>query len=444
MHEPDLLVVGGGPAGISAALAAAAAGLSVLLCEQRSALGGAIHRQPAEGVPPVPAAPSLAGRWADLAARLAASRVRVLTRHAFLGIDSTDAVLVDDRAAGRVQVFRPRAVVLAGGAVERVRPRPGWHLPGVATAGGLQVMLKEGRAPEGRVLLAGSGPLLLALAAQMTEAGCPPVAVVEAGNPLARPVAALGLLARPHLLADTASLIMPVLRRRFAWRRGTELTAILPSGAALVACLRCADGREERLVVDRIALHDGLRPNDFALPAMGRDGGGLLIERAGDVREILGAHAAEADGTGVGRRIAARLTGRPVPGEPPAVARARRFQASLARLFAPAAGGIALADLPAETVLCRCENRTVGDLKGLLSGPDALSPRELRLNGRFGMGACQGRFCMDHALAVVEALRPAAQPPDASAVGGRRWPLRPVCLSALADAVPGNAQTPPS
>ena len=443
MGEPDLLVVGGGPAGISAALAAAAAGLSVLLCEQRSALGGAIHRQPAEGVPPVPAAPSLAGRWADLAARLAASPVRVLTRHAFLGIDSTDVVLVDDRAAGRVRVFRPRAVVLAGGAVERVRPRPGWHLPGVATAGGLQVMLKEGRAPQGRVLLAGSGPLLMALAAQMSAAGCPPVAVVEAGNPFMQPVAALGLLAGPRLLADTASLMMPVLRRRFAWHRSTELTAILPSGGALVACLRRADGREERLVVDRIALHDGLRPNDFALPALRRDGG-LLIERAGDVREILGAHAAEADGTGAGRRIAARLAGRPVPGEPPAVARARRFQASLAGLFAPAAGGMTLADLPAETVLCRCENRTVGDLKGLLSGPDALSPRELRLNGRFGMGACQGRFCMDHALAVVEALRPAAHPPDAAVVGGRRWPLRPVCLSALADAVPGNGQAPPS
>ncbi|HSX73671.1 MAG TPA: FAD-dependent oxidoreductase [Shinella sp.] len=443
MGEPDLLVVGGGPAGISAALATAAAGLSVLLCEQRSALGGAIHRQPAEGVPPVPAAPSLAGRWADLAARLAASPVRVLTRHAFLGIDSTDAVLVDDRAAGRARVFRPRAVVLAGGAVERVRPRPGWHLPGVATAGGFQVMLKEGRAPQGRVLLAGSGPLLMALAAQMSAAGCPPVAVVEAGNPLMQPVAALGLLAGPRLLADTASLMMPVLRRRFAWHRSTELTAILPSGTALVACLRRADGREERLVVDRIALHDGLRPNDFALPAL-RGDGGLLIERAGDVREILGAHAAEADGTGAGRRIAARLAGRPVPDEPPAVARARRFQASLAGLFAPAAGGMTLADLPAETVLCRCENRTVGDLKGLLSGPDALSPRELRLNGRFGMGACQGRFCMDHALAVVEALRPAAHPPDAAAVGGRRWPLRPVCLSALADAVPGSGQAPPS
>ncbi|WLR95550.1 NAD(P)/FAD-dependent oxidoreductase [Shinella zoogloeoides] len=443
MVEPDLLVVGGGPAGISAALAATTAGLSVLLCEQRSALGGAIHRQPAEGVPPVPAVPSLAGRWADLSARLAAAPVRVLTRHAFLGIDSTDAVLVDDRAAGKVRVFRPRAVVLAGGAVERVRPRPGWHLPGVATAGGLQVMLKEGRAPKGRVLLAGSGPLLLALAAQMTAAGCPPVAVVEAGNTLAHPAAALGLLAQPRLVADTASMMMPVLRRRFAWWRGTELTAISASGERLVACLRRNDGHEERLEVDRIALHDGLRPNDFALPAM-RRAGGILIERAGDVREVLGAHAAEADGTRAGHTIAARLTGRPVQGEPSAIARARTFQAALAGLFSPATGSANLADLPAETVLCRCENRTVGELKGLLSGPDALSPRELRLNGRFGMGACQGRFCMDHTLAVVEALRPAAHSLDAAAVGGHRWPLRPVCLSALADAIPGSAQAPPS
>lgn len=442
MVDPDLLVVGGGPAGVSAALAAAAAGLTVFLCEQRSALGGAIHRQSAQGAPPIPAPLSLAGRWADLSARLTVAPVHVLTRHAFLGIDSTNAVLIDDRATGRVRVFRPRAVVLAGGAVECVYPRPGWHLPGVVTAGGLQVLLKEGRVPQGRVLLAGSGPLLLALAAQMTALTCPPVAVVEAGNPLAHPAAALRLVAWPRFTVDTASLMSPVLRRRFPWRRDTGLVGILPSGESLIACLRHRDGREERLQVERIALHDGLRSNDFGLPAM-RHAGGLLVEHAGDAREILGAQAAETDGTRAGREIVARLAGRSVPGEPRAIARSRTFQSVLADLFARSAGSVNLADLPAETVLCRCENRTIGELRALLSGPDTLSPRELRLNGRFGMGACQGRFCLEHTLAVAESLRPAAQLSNAT-TGTRRWPLRPVCLSALADAVSGHTQAPPS
>ena len=75
MREADVMVVGGGPAGVSAAIEAAKSGLSVMLCEQRPALGGAIHRQPAEGAAPVAVLPSLRGRWQALSAELSASGV---------------------------------------------------------------------------------------------------------------------------------------------------------------------------------------------------------------------------------------------------------------------------------------------------------------------------------------------------------------------------------
>ncbi|MDX0799585.1 FAD-dependent oxidoreductase [Sinorhizobium medicae] len=436
MREADIIVVGGGPAGVSAAVEAAKSGLSVVLCEQRPALGGAIHRQPAEGAAPVAALPSLARRWQSLSAKLSASRVEVRTRRAFVGIDSTGAVLIDDRAAGKVEVRRPRALILACGAVERVRPRPGWHLPGVAAAGGLQVMLKEGRVPEGRVLLAGSGPLLLALAAQMTAAGNPPVAVVEEGDPVSRPLAATRLLTHPFILPDMAVLMMPVLLRRFLWRRGTRLTEITQSADMLSARLRAPDGREERFEVDRIGLHDGLRANDFGLTA--DPPSGLVILRAGDLREVLGAHAAEADGAEAGREAAARLEGRPSCGSRSAMRRHRALQHRLSRIFAPAQGATVLRDCPDETVICRCEGRTIGHLKEQLAGPDAISARELRLNGRFGMGACQGRFCSEWALSLMSELRRSAgvpaSPPDFAETGVCRWPLRPVALSSLANA----------
>ncbi|MDX0424057.1 pyruvate/2-oxoglutarate dehydrogenase complex dihydrolipoamide dehydrogenase (E3) component [Sinorhizobium medicae] len=436
MREADIIVVGGGPAGVSAAVEAAKSGLSVVLCEQRPALGGAIHRQPAEGAAPVAALPSLARRWQSLSAKLSASPVEVRTRRAFVGIDSTGAVLIDDRAAGKVEVRRPRALILACGAVERVRPRPGWHLPGVAAAGGLQVMLKEGRVPEGRVLLAGSGPLLLALAAQMTAAGNPPVAVVEEGDPVSRPLAATRLLTHPFILPDMAVLMMPVLLRRFLWRRGTRLTEITQSADMLSARLRAPDGREERFEVDRIGLHDGLRANDFGLTA--DPPSGLVILRAGDLREVLGAHAAEADGAEAGREAAARLEGRPPCGSRSAMRRHRALQHRLSRIFAPAQGATVLRDCPDETVICRCEGRTIGHLKEQLAGPDAVSARELRLNGRFGMGACQGRFCSEWALSLMSELRRSAgvpaSPPDFAETGVCRWPLRPVALSSLANA----------
>jgi NADPH-dependent 2,4-dienoyl-CoA reductase/sulfur reductase-like enzyme len=433
MREADVIVVGGGPAGVSASIEAARSGLSVMLCEQRPALGGAIHRQPAEGAAAVAVLPSLRGRWQALSAELSASGVDVRTRRAFVGIDSTGAVLIEDRAAGKVEVRRPRALILGCGAVERVRPRPGWHLPGVAAAGGLQVMLKEGRVPEGRILLAGSGPLLLALAAQMTAAGNPPVAVIEEGDPASRPLSAVRLLAHPSILPDMAALMMPVLLRRVVWRRGTRLTEIARSGDMLAACLIASNGREERIEVDRIGLHDGLRPNDFGLPANDATAG-LVILRAGDVREVLGAHAAEADGAEAGREAAARLAGRAPCSGRSGIRRPRSLQTSLSRLFAPVQGAPILRDCPGETVICRCENRTIGNLKAQMSGPDTVSARELRLNGRFGMGACQGRFCTEWTLSLMSELRPAAAPSRIAEMGACRWPLRPVPLSSLAKA----------
>ncbi|GCA49515.1 hydrogen cyanide synthase subunit HcnB [Sinorhizobium sp. KGO-5] len=433
MREADVMVVGGGPAGVSAAIEAAKSGLSVTLCEQRPALGGAIHRQPAEGAAPIAVLPSLRGRWQALSAELSASSVDVRTRRAFVGIDSTGAVLIEDRAAGKVEVRRPRALILSCGAVERVRPRPGWHLPGVAAAGGLQVMLKEGRVPEGRILLAGSGPLLLALAAQMTAAGNPPVAVIEEGDPASRPLAAVRLLAHPSILADMAALMLPVLLRRVVWRRGTRLTEITRSGDMLTACLIASNGREERIEVDRIGLHDGLRPNDFGLPTNDA-AAGLVILRAGDVREVLGAHAAEADGAEAGREAAARLAGRAPRSGRSGIRPLRSLQTSLSRLFAPVRDAPILGDCPDETVICRCENRTIGHLKAQMSGLDTVSARELRLNGRFGMGACQGRFCTEWTLSLMSELRPAAAPASIAEMGACRWPLRPVPLSSLAKA----------
>jgi hypothetical protein len=439
MGEHDILVVGGGPAGIAAAAAAARAGLSVCLIEMRPSLGGAIYRQPAAGARPIAPLPSLRGRWTSLQSELAASGAEVALRCSFIGVDSTGAVLIDNRVTGRVETMRPRVLITACGAVEEVRPRPGWQLPGVVAAGGMQVMLKEGRVPEGRILLAGSGPLLLALAKQLTAAGNAPLAVVEAGDPVAHPLASLALLAKPSLLSDMAVLMKPVLLQRFAWRRAVQLEAIEQAGGGLVASLRLRSGDLERIEVDLIALHDGLRSNDFGLPAEGVLNG-LIVLRAGDGREVLGAHAAEADGRRAGREAAARIKKQALPLSLPILTRERRLQAKLAAIFRPPDRTAAVLACPDETIICRCEHRTLGDLKAQLSGPDAMSGRELRLNGRFGMGACQGRFCLSTTLSLMSALKPDTLSAEVSKVAGQRWPFRPVALAALAEADPVQDQ----
>lgn len=439
MTDPDLLVIGGGPAGIAAAVRAADAGASVVLAEMRPALGGAFHRRPIEGVEPWPIGREGERRWARLDEGLVRTGIVPRLRTAFLGLDGAGAALLEDRVAGRVETCRPRAIILATGALESVRPRPGWHLPGVVTAGGLQVMMKEtGRIPEGRILLAGSGPLLIALAGQLTAHGRPPVAVVEAADPFTKMVAGLGLLAHPRHLAEAAVHLGRLALARVPWRRATVLETITPKGDAFEVTLRDRRGRRTTLEVDHVALHDGIRPNDHGLPAANETpGAGPIVVAAGDGREVLGVVAAEIDGERAADRALALIGRRPEASRDHTrrLARERHAQAVLARVFAPARPLDPLETLPDDTVLCRCEGRTIGDLKALFAGADTPAGREIKLTGRFAMGLCQGRFCAHWVAEASARLGPGAPAPRPRDLTGDRWPARPVPIAALA-AVP--------
>jgi NADPH-dependent 2,4-dienoyl-CoA reductase/sulfur reductase-like enzyme len=448
MTAAPVLVVGGGPAGLAAAARLAAAGHPVDLVELRPALGGAYHRRPLPGVTPPPLGAEADRRWARLAAGIERPEIRVRLRSAFLGIDGAGCALVEDRAGPHVEALRPAAAVIATGAVELVRPRPGWDLPGVTTVGALQVMLKEtGRLPEGRILLAGSGPLLVAAAGQLTAAGRAPLAVVEAGDPMRRPFAGLGLVAHPDRLVEAAGHLARLAVSRVPWRRATTVEAIEADGDRLRVTLRDRHDRRETLTVDHVALHDGIRPNDFGFPGPKEASvDGPLVVYAGDCREVLGAGAAEIDGLLAADRVASLLAerGSAVADDRARLARDRRLQALLARLFAPALPLVPIERLPGETVLCRCEGRTVGDLVGLLDGVDVPGGREIKLSGRFAMGLCQGRFCAHWVAEAAAGLHPEAAAPTPRDLTGRRWPARPVSIAALvASASASDPSHPP-
>ncbi len=416
MSGARVLVVGAGLAGLAAAVELARAGIAVLVVDQAMRPGGAVHRQPLPGGRSL-ASPAQARRWRALMSEVEAQRERIefACETRFGGIDHSGAVLLTGAAPA---LFRPRALVLAVGAREAVQPRPGWTLPGVTTAGALQTLLKTtGTPPQGRVLLAGSGPLLLALGAELVRTGRPPLAIIEAGQPFSHPAPSLRLPV--SYMVEAARHLARLVAARVPILTGAHLRRIAPDAGALMGEVDTRHG-PRRFLADHIGLHDGIRPNDAGLT----DCAALPVLRLGDCREALGAAAALADGRARGRALAAQLTGTTPPTATSALAREAAAQARLARIYAHD-GAAQLTDLPDDTVICRCEARTLADLKAL--GP-APSTRQLRLDGRFGMGACQGRFCAEWVARIVasdfgDTPRPV--------LGQPRWPARPISVADL-------------
>ena len=440
MTEVDVLVVGGGPAGVAAACTTSRAGLTTILVDQRAVLGGALHMQPAAGARAVPMPRRQTTRWRRLIEDLAAVSVETRFMTGFAGLDAAGFAIVEDRVKGSVTSIRARGIVLAVGAVESVVPRPGWDLTGVLTVGGLQMMMKQsGRLPPGRIVLAGSGPLLVAAATQMAALGRAPVAVLETAAPLRAPVASAVLAWHPAYAADALGYLIRLRTSRTPWRTSHRLASISRKGSGLTLTVDEPGGRST-LETDWVALHDGLEPNDFGLPADGRDQKvGPLVLRAGDCREVLGGDAAVEDGRRVGAEMVRLLGGAPVNRlTAKNLHRHRRAQTAIAGMFRTAAPD--LEALPDATMLCRCEGKTVGDLRALIAESDGLQAREVKLNGRFSMGACQGRFCAAWTAALMRRGSERADP-AVHDFTGRRWPTRPVPISAFVDS---DASDPPS
>jgi NADPH-dependent 2,4-dienoyl-CoA reductase/sulfur reductase-like enzyme len=202
----DLIIVGAGPAGISAAIEARARGLSVLVLDENPGPGGRIWQ-------------ALETRGAhdqddvDALRILQAFRTCGASAHwraTVWAIESDGTVFWStDRAAHSA---RSQRVLLATGTTERPMPIPGWTLPGVMTVGGAQIALKTaGLLPGGTTWIAGQGPLLLLYTVQALRAGGRIAGVLDLSDGTA-PLRALRYL--PPVLGVAGDL-----RKGLAWRR---------------------------------------------------------------------------------------------------------------------------------------------------------------------------------------------------------------------------------
>ena len=404
-----MAVVGAGPAGLAAACRAAEAGARVLLLDEQPAAGGQIWRGPAAASSPRPAR-----RWLE---RLARSGAELLGGASVF--DAQPGRLVAEWRGERLTV-RAAQVVVATGARELFLPFPGWTLPGVIGAGAAQALLKQGAPFAGRrVVVSGSGPLLLVAAAQLARAGARVVTIAEQARPGRLARFAVGLWRQPGKLAEGLTARVAAWRARY--RPGTWVAAA--HGGACVEAVTLSDGRRTWTeACDLLCCGYGLVPNVELARLLGCETGAhsvLVDERqrttvagvlaAGEPTGVAGVEQALVTGQIAGLAAAGR---EPEPGLLRARAAGRRFAARLAWAFALRDE---LRALPQpDTIVCRCEDVRWRAL------PAGGCLRAIKLETRAGMGACQGRVCGS----ALGFLRGAA--PDHT-----RPPLVPVPLGLL-------------
>jgi thioredoxin reductase len=448
----EVLVVGGGPAGLAAAAAAAEAGADVLLVDDRGGLGGQYYKQPLD--PAASDRQHAAGR--ALIQRVRAAGVRVYSGVRVWGADGPCRLYA---ARGRERFeLRAERLILATGAYERAVPFPGWTLPGVMTTGAGQSLLRGYQvAPGSRVLVAGNGPLGVQLAAELVRAGGTVVALVELARMFSpgRVIELLRMAASaPSLTRDGLGYLARLRRARVPILTGRAVVRVEGEGHAERTVVARVDqaglpvpGTEMTFDVDAVCVGLGFMPGNELARLLGLRHsvdpltGGYVLGRSpsgrssleyvwavGDSAEVRGAKVAQSAGMLAGAEAAASLAG-PVR-DLRAVSRHRdrheRFQRALWRAYRAPALFSQLAD--AQTIVCRCENVTLGTI-GAAAREVASSGAVKRLT-RAGMGQCQGRFC---GFVVTELVKEATGVPVSALSGfAPQPPLRPTPLWVLA------------
>jgi NADPH-dependent 2,4-dienoyl-CoA reductase/sulfur reductase-like enzyme len=418
----DVLIVGAGPAGLCAARAAAWRGAQVVVVDDNPAPGGQIWRT-GPGVEPPSVARTL------LRDVLARGNIRILNSTKVVGVlGGTTLLLETDSTAIRMHW---NTLILCTGARERLLPFPGWTLPGVTGAGGLQALIKGGMPVHGeRIVIAGTGPLLLAAAATARKAGAELLMVAEQAS--FQNVARFAMQ-----LPRWPSKLVQALQLRDAAYRASSTVLSVDGGGKVASVTVQQGGRKVTLACDRVACAFGLVPNTALAEALGctlRHTAGVTAItvdglQASSVPAIYAAGECTGSGGSESAMAQGSIAGFAATGEREM---ARRFEKERARwsTFAALANTCfalddSLKNLPQpDTLVCRCEDVHHAALQAQASWTQA------KIHTRCGMGACQGKVCGTAAQFLYGWNLPEARMPFATARIGT--------LAAAADSADGE------
>ncbi|MBL8229983.1 MAG: NAD(P)/FAD-dependent oxidoreductase [Bryobacterales bacterium] len=392
-QEFEIVVVGAGPAGIAAACTAAECGKRVVLIDENPAPGGQIWR-------------AEQNTWTQ---RLAASGCSVRPNSSVIDQPETGVLRI---ASGNISYqLRFKHLVIATGARERYLPFPGWTLPGVCGAGGLQALAKSGWPVNGkRIVVAGTGPLLLAVAAYLHKRGAHITCIAEQA-PRSR---VMMFALQSGKLLQGAGLQLQLLG--VPYRFNCWPTAAMGK-EQLEAVTLCQGDHEWTEQCDYLACGFGLVPNVELAALLGCQlHRGAVKADEYQQTTVPGIYCA-GEPTGVGgvdlALIQGQVAGLAAAGLPEKARdhfrRRARWVEFRARLDAAFALRDELSRLAVDdTVICRCEDVPLGQIR------QHHSWRSAKLHTRCGMGPCQGRVCgpvVEHLLGwPLESVRPPLSP----------------------------------
>lgn len=426
MREVELAIIGGGPAGICAAIEAVKCNVQVTLIEENSRLGGQFYRRLADGFAIVNQ--RQLDKYYVQGTKLIAEieqcerKVELMENALIWGIfpDKEVALLRD----GKTEILKAQRLILAEGAYDRPAPFPGWTLPGVLTAGAALRMVKTEKVlPGERILLAGTGPLQLLLAAHLVRNGAKVVAVLEASSLNNSWRRLPHLWGQWELLKDGLGYLWELRKAKVPLLRGHAIIEAKGEEQVYQAIYAKVDkdwqivpGTEKNVEVDTIITGYGLIPSGRLSGLCGCRQkwdtylGGWIPEHdeymetalpgiftVGDCSGIEGAAVAAEEGRLAAIKICQELghitleeASRRCSPIFKKLRGLRRFESALSNIFAIRRG--LLAQIPDEVIICRCEEVTAGEIQRVIA-EGMTNVNEIKALTRAGMGPCQGRMC---------------------------------------------------
>lgn len=401
MIEADILIVGAGPSGLAAAAAAlessksdeASSTLSIHIIDDNFHSGGQIWRGGANTQKDKRAR----ALWSEL------SNSKNVTFHFQSKVvlaqnikNDLQKLIVESGETSHI--FIAKKLIIATGARELLLPFPGWTLPGVTGAGGLQALSKNGFPVAGkRIVVAGSGPLLLAVADSLIQHGAIVTHIIEQTSFRKLIPFAFQLFRTPNKLFQAISL----------WKRLRKIPycsdsyVISAQGEEKLESITVQrKGHQETIACDYLACGYGLLPNIELAASFNcalEDNGFHQTVKVDDFQQSSEENIyCVGEGTGIGGVDLALVEGK-IAGYAATNnlnkaqqyfkdrENGKRFGKLLQNTFSLRNELKQLCQ--EDTIVCRCEDVTYESLQHHQDW------RSAKLHTRCGMGACQGKIC---------------------------------------------------